>query len=170
MFRFLILMLISYFLPIFQSAVISEIFPGFLKPDLMLIFITYLGASLSLIAGAILVFSCGLFYDTFSGSPLGLFLLIYLGIFFLIKLLGKVLIIGETVAARMGLVALAVAFQLFLLILLPPTLGIMENFSLPALSWILPQAMITCAACWPLFGLFKKITALPGLKPLPPVD
>ncbi|MDO9210714.1 MAG: hypothetical protein Q7V48_08190 [Deltaproteobacteria bacterium] len=186
MLRFLILLFTAYLLSLFQSAVTSEIFPNFLKPDLMLIFITYLGTSPFLITGAVLAFAGrrihrhvvvypdflitgavlafagGLFYDTFSGSPFGLFLFIYLGIFFLLKLLGKILILGETLAVRVSLVTLAIAFQLFLLIFLPLGFGILEKFSLPGASWILPQAVTTCAACWPLFRLFKMFAALPG--------
>jgi cell shape-determining protein MreD len=162
MLRFLILLFTAYLLSLFQSAVTSEIFPNFLKPDLMLIFITYLGTSPFLITGAVLALAGGLFYDTFSGSPFGLFLFIYLGIFFLFKLLGKILILGETLAVRVSLVTLAIAFQLFLLIFLPLAFGILEKFSLPGASWILPQAVTTCAACWPLFRLFKMFAALPG--------
>jgi hypothetical protein len=162
MLRFLILLLTAYLLSLFQSAVISELFPNFLKPDLMLIFITYLGTSPFLITGAVLSVGCGLFTDTFSGSPFGLFLFIYPGIFFLLKLLGKILILGETLAVRLSLVALAIAFQLFLLLFLPWAFGILESFSFPGASWILPQAVTTCVACWPLFHLFKKLAALPG--------
>lgn len=163
MLLFLILLLTAYFLSLFQSAVISELFPNFLKPDLMLIFITYLGTSPFLITGAVLTLGAGIFYDTFSGSPFGLFLFLYLGIFFLLKLLGKILILGENLSLRMSLVVLAIVFQLLLLIFLPPVFGILVNFSLPGPNWILPQAVTTCAACWPLFRLFKILAALPGL-------
>jgi len=162
MLRFGVLLLTAYLLSIFQSAVVSEIFPNFLKPDLMLIFISYLGTSPFLITGAILTLGGGLFYDTFSGSPFGFFLLIYLVIFFLLQLLGKVLILGETIVARLSVVALAIAFQLFMLILLPLVFGSLENFSCPGANWILSQAVTTLAAGWPLFRLFKIFSDLPG--------
>ncbi len=165
--RFFILLLSAYLLAIFQSAVTSEILPNFLKPDLMLILVTYLGVSPSLIAGAVLVFFCGLLYETFSGGPFGLFLFIYLNIFFLIKLLAKFLILGDTITFRLILVALSMTFQAFLIILLPPLLGSSEILFLPQASWILPQVLITCAACWPLFPLFKKLETLPEGEPSP---
>jgi hypothetical protein len=167
MFRFFILPLIAYFLTLFQSAVISELLPNFVKPDLMLILITYLGASPLLITGGILVFFCGLLQETFSGSPQGLFLFIYLSIFFFIKLLGKFLILGETITLRIILVAVSIAFQVLLMIFLSPALGTFFNLSLPGVSWILPQALITCAVGWPLFHLFKKLEALPRVEPSP---
>jgi len=165
--RFFILPLIAYFLTLFQSTVINELLPNFLKPDLMLILITYIGASPLLVAGAILVSFCGLLQETFSGSPPGLFLFIYLSIFFFIKLLGRFLILGEAVTLRIILVAISTTLQTLLMILLPPALGILPNLSLPEGSWILPQTLITCAAGWPLFHLFKKLESLPQAEPSP---
>jgi len=167
MFRFFIFPLIAYFLTLLQSAVISELLPNFVKPDLMLILITYLGISPMLVAGAILVFFCGLLQETFSGSPHGLFFFIYLSIFFFIKLLGKFLILGETMTLRIILVAVAIGLQVLLMTFLPPALGIFFNLSLPGVSWILPQALMTCAVGWPLFHLFKKLEALPRVEPSP---
>ena len=167
MFRFFILPLIAYFLTLFQSAVISEILPNFVKPDLMLILITYLGTSPLLVTGAVLVFFCGLLQETFSGSPQGLFLFVYLSIFFFIKLLGKFLILGETITLRIILVAVSISLQVLLMIFLPPALGIFFNLSLPGVNWILPQALMTCAVGWPLFHLFKKLEALPRVEPSP---
>jgi hypothetical protein len=167
MFRFFILPLIAYFLTLFQSAVVSELLPNFVKPDLMLILITYLGTSPLLVTGALLVFFCGLLQETFSGSPQGLFLFVYLSIFFFIKLLGKFLILGETITLRIILVAVSVSLQVLLMIFLPPALGIFFNLSLPGVNWILPQALMTCAVGWPLFHLFKKLEALPRVEPSP---
>jgi hypothetical protein len=167
MFRFLILPFVAYFLTLFQTAVISELLPNSVKPDLMLVLITYLGTSPLMLVGAILVFFCGLLQETFCGSPHGLFLFIYLSIFFFIKLLGKFLILGETITLRIVLVAVSVTLQLLLMILLPLALGISLNLSLPRVSWILPQAVMTCAVGWPLFLLFKKMEALPRAEPSP---
>ena len=162
MLRFGILLLTAYGLCIFQSALVSEIFPNFLKPDLMLIFITYLGTSPFLIAGATLTLAGGLFYDTFSGSPFGFFVMIYLVIFFLLQLLRKVLILGENIVVRLSLVALAVGVQFCLLIFLPLVFGSLENFSCPGANWILSQAVMTFAASWPVFRFLKIYSGMPG--------
>jgi rod shape-determining protein MreD len=163
MVRFGVLLLTAYLLSIFQSAVMSEIFPDFLKPDLMLIFITYLGTSPYLVTGATVALGGGLFSDTFSGSPFGFFFMVYLIIFFLLQLLGKVLILGESMVARVSLVALAMVFQLGALIFFPWVFGSLEDFSYPGGHWILSQAASTCAASWPFFYLFLKIfSTLPG--------
>jgi len=170
MVRVLILLGIGYSLTLLQSAMTSAIFPSFMKPDLILIFITYLGTSLPLMPGSILTLFCGLLYDTFSGSPFGLFLFIHLSIFFLIKLLAKFLIMGETITFRMTLVALSMGVQYLLLIFLPPALGLHENWSLPSPDWILPQALITCAACWPFLHLFKKLDTLTRVETSQPTS
>lgn len=160
MLRFSILLCTAYLLALFQSTVIYALFPAFMKPDLILILIIYLGISPGLITGGILVFFCGLLSDTFSGSPFGLFLFSYLSFFFFIKLLGKFLILGETITLRMILVTISVIFQALLLASLPLSLGIGENVLWPKASWILSQALTTCAVGWPLFRLFKKLDNL----------
>ena len=159
MLRFFILLLSSFFLALFQSAVLSELLPNFLKPDLMLVVVTYLAISPPLLSGAALVFFCGILYDSFSGSPFGLFLFTYLSIFFLLKFIIKFLILGEKIIFRMVLVALAIPVQTLFLILLPLSLGIFENLLFPQANRILPQILVTCAACWPLFHLAKKLDA-----------
>jgi cell shape-determining protein MreD len=162
--RLLILLAIAYLLALLQSTMASAIFPNFMKPDLILIFITYLGTSLPLMPGSILTLFCGLLYDTFSGSPFGLFLFIHLSVLFLIKLLAKFLIMGETITFRTTLVALSMGVQSLLLIFLPPALGIHNHWSLPPPGWILPQVLITGALCWPFFYLFKKLDTFPRVE------
>lgn len=170
MVRLLILLAIAYLLALLQSTMASAIFPNFMKPDLILIFITYVGTSLPLMPGSILTLFCGLLYDTFSGSPFGLFLFAHLSVFFLIRLLAKFLIMGETITFRTTLVALAMGVQSLLLIFLPAALGLHNDWALPSPGWILPQVLITCAFGWPFFYLFKKLDTLPRMEPSQPTQ
>jgi rod shape-determining protein MreD len=160
--RFLILLLIAYLFAILQSAIFGEIFPPFLKPDLMLIYVVHLGIFSPLWMGAFLALLAGLFTDTFAGSPLGLFIFTYLSIFFLIKLLAKFLILGEAISFRMILVFFAMIFQVFWIILVPRAIGIFENISFPRWIWVVSQILITCAICWPCFQFIKKLDAVPA--------
>jgi len=169
MYRFLTPVLLAYFLALLQSTVISEFFPSFLKPDLMIIFITYLGTSPSLFFGASLAFFCGVLYDTFTGSPFGLFSLIYLNLFFLIKFLGKILLLGETILMRLSLVAMAMGCQFLFLFFYFWSGRFLETSPLSPLSLFLPQVLSTMAACWPISRLGHKYVYLGELKPLPPV-
>ncbi len=152
---------IIYFLAIGQSALMSEIFPNYLKPDLMLILIVYLGIYNPPLPGAIKTLASGLFYDSLSGSPFGLFSTIYLAIFFLIKLAEKILILGETKIMQMSLLGLALTFQYLSLPFLLFALGIWGNYSLPKIKWLVPQMVTTCAFAWPLFDFFRKILLYP---------
>ena len=145
--RFFIFLLSAFLLGVLQSTLISLIFPAYLKPDLMLILVIFLGIAFPLIPGAFLVLFCGLLYDTFSGLPWGLFAFIYLCIYFSLNLLAKFLILGERPSFRIFLVAISMGFQALLLTLLPPALGVTTHPAWPLPGWILPQVLVTCAAC-----------------------
>jgi len=165
--HFFLLLLSAYLLSLLQSAAISELLPNALKPDLMVILITYLGTSPLLISGGILVFFSGLLSETFSGSPAGLFPFIYLSIFFLLKLLAKFLILGKTITFRMILVALAMIFQASLITFLPSWLGVSASPLSSRISLVVCQALVTSAVCWPLFQFFKKLESLSQVEPSP---
>ncbi len=170
MFRFLIFLLCSLLLAIFQSTLVSLIFPAYLKPDLMFILVIFLGVSFPLLSGAFLVLFCGLLYDTFSGGPLGLFSFVYLFIFFSLKLLARFLILGETISFRIILTGGLMGVQILLLILLPSLLGRVSQVSLPPAGWVLPQVLFTCLASWPLFLLFRKVDTPPAEESSPSVS
>lgn len=160
--KFFLTILVIYFVAICQSAVVSEIFPSFLKPDLMLILVIYFGMHNPLWPGAIKTLATGLFFDSLSGSPFGLFSTIYLSIFFLIKILEKILILGEAKIMQMSLLTLAFIFQYLSLPLFLWASGIWENYYLPKIKWLGPQILITCAFAWPFFDFFKKILFPPA--------
>lgn len=169
MVKFFLTFIIIYFLAICQSAVVSEIFPSFFKPDLMLILVTYLGIHNPLCPGVIKTLASGLFYDSLSGSPFGLFSTIYLSIFFLIKLLEKILILGDTKIVQMSLLGSAFIFQYLSLPFFLFASGIWDNYYLPKIKWLGPQILITCAFGWPLFDFLKKILLQPGKESSPPM-
>lgn len=152
--------LIIYLIPICQSAIISEIFPSFIKPDLMIILIVYWGVSNTLFPGAVKTLAGGLFYDSLSGSPFALFGTLYLEIFFLIKLLEKILILGETKLMQITLVSSALFFQYLTLPFLLLLIGIGPNYSLPKINWLWPQVITTGLMAWPCFEFFKRILVI----------
>lgn len=169
MFRFFIFLLIAFLLTLLQSTLISLIFPSHLKPDLMILLVVFLGIFFPPLSGAFLVLFCGLLYDTFSSGPLGLFAFVYLSIFFFLKVLAKVLILGETLIFRIILVGVLMVFQSLLLMFLPLVLGIAPRFLRPPPIWILPQMLITCAAIWPFFHLLRRVDIPPAEESFPPV-
>ena len=169
MLRFFIFFVTAFVLTLFQSTLISLIFPSYLMPDLMILLVIFLGISFPLLPGAFLVLFCGLLYDTFSGGSLGLFSFVYLCIFFSLKVLAKILIMGETLTFRIILVAVLMGLQSILLMFLPLILGIATHLAWPPSIWVLPQVLITCAAIWPLFRLFRRMDIPPAQESFPPV-
>jgi len=165
---FLVLLLLLYLLTLLQSTWISEMLPHFLKPDLMLIFVVYVGTLPYLLSGAAIVAICGLLYELFSGCPGGLFVLIYLLLFFLLKFIAKFILIGESLSFRLLLVFAALFLQDLLVGFLPFAFGILRSMSfLPGWTWILSQAAATSLVGWPLWILFKKVETFPRMTPPP---
>jgi cell shape-determining protein MreD len=161
------LLFLFYLLILLQSTWLSEIFPLLLKPDLLLVFVVYVGTLPHLLSGAALVGLCGLLYELFSGSPGGLIVLIYFILFFILKALAKVILIGEALSFRLLLVFGALVLQDLLIGLLPFVLGVAPAVILPSAAWILGQAAATSLAGWPLWVLFKKVESLPRMIPPP---
>ncbi len=153
---FFFLLLLSYVLGIFQSALLGEILPDFIRPDLMLPLIVYAGVMLPPVPGAVLVLFCGFLYDCYGGNPFGLFMFADLAIFFLLKFVAKFLIMGEAIALRLTLLAFAAAVQLSLCILIPYLLGISGKSDFPPVERLLGNVGFTCLVGWPLFYFLKK--------------
>lgn len=164
------LLFLFYLLILLQTTWLSEIFPPFLKPDLMLVFVVYVGTLPYLFSGALLVGLCGLLYGLFSGIPGGLVTLIYFILFFLLKALAKVILIGEALSFRLLLVFGLLILQDLLIGLLPFGLGVAPTTTLPPANWMLAQAAATSLAGWPVWILFKKVESLPRMIPPPKSD
>ena len=161
------LLFLFYLVILLQTTWVSEIFPSFLKPDLMLVFVVYVGTLPYLLSGAALVGACGLLYEPFSGSPGGLVMLIYFILFFLLQSLAKFILIGEALSFRLLLLFGALILQDLLIGLLPFVLGAAPTITYPPGTWILAQAAATSLAGWPVWILFKKVESLPRMTPPP---
>jgi len=161
------LLFLFYLILLLQTTWISEIFPPFLKPDLMLVFVIYVGTLPYLFSGAALVGAGGLLYELFSGSPGGIILMTYFILFFLLKSLTKFILIGEALSFRLLLVFGALILQDLLIGLLPFVLGVAPTITYPPGTWILAQAAATSLAGWPVWILFKKVESLPRMTPPP---
>ncbi|RPJ41824.1 MAG: hypothetical protein EHM27_05055 [Deltaproteobacteria bacterium] len=164
------LLFLFYLVLLLQTTWVSEIFPHFLKPDLMLVFVIYVGTGPYLLSGAVLVGACALLYELFSGSPGGLVMMIYFILFFLLKSLTKFILIGEALSFRLLLVFGALVLQDLLIGLLPFVLGVAPTVTSPTGNWILAQAAVTSLAGWPVWILFKKVESLPHMTPPPKSD
>ena len=70
---------------IFQTALFPRIFPIYLKPDLLLILVVYLGVNEKFGVGGLLAYVFGALLDVFAGSFMGMYGLTFLVIFFSVR-------------------------------------------------------------------------------------
>jgi hypothetical protein len=164
---FFAFLFLFYLLVLLQTTWMTEIFPPFLKPDPMLIFVVFVGTRPHLISGAALVGVCALLYGLFSGIQGGLMMIVYFIFFFLLQALTRVILIGDALSFRLLLVFGALLLQALLTGLLPFVLGVVPAVVFPPGGWVLAQAAATSLLAWPLWILFRKVESLPRMTPAP---
>jgi rod shape-determining protein MreD len=76
---------LGFFLIFLQVAVLSRLLPEYLKPDLLLVLVIYLGLTETCLRGCLLSGVLGFLEDAFAGTDFGLFGLTFLLIFFIIR-------------------------------------------------------------------------------------
>ncbi len=82
--------IIGYFLCGFifvlaQTTLFPQVLPFFLKPDLLLILIVYLGLNEKYVRGGLLAYTFGLLQDVFTGDYFGLYGFVLLGTFLIVR-------------------------------------------------------------------------------------
>ena len=82
---FIILLLITFVINIFQSSIISPSSVSFWKPDLNLIFVILIGISQNVLGGTVLVVINGLIMDVMSGHMIGVHTLSRLSLYIFLK-------------------------------------------------------------------------------------
>ena len=81
MIYYLLLPFVSIVLVVFQNTLADVLFSGWLTFEISLVVVIYAGFRLDVMKGVVLAFVMGFVFDCVSGSPLGLFTLIYLLIY-----------------------------------------------------------------------------------------
>ncbi|MFA5517601.1 MAG: rod shape-determining protein MreD, partial [Desulfuromonadales bacterium] len=71
--RIFLYFLCGFIFVLAQTALIPQILPFALKPDLLLILIVYLGLNEKYVRGGALAYTLGMFEDVFAGHYLGLY-------------------------------------------------------------------------------------------------
>lgn len=72
-----------------QSTVIPWLLPSYLKPDLLLILLIYVGLNEKFRSGALLAYVLGCLLDVFTGHYLGLYGFVFLALFFATRIAVK---------------------------------------------------------------------------------
>ena len=126
------------------------------KPDLMLIVVVWAGLRVSFAVGMTCIFTAGLFADLFSGSPTGLFALIYSFIFVIGAYVhsavridspdGRAVIVlaGSSMAGSAALIVRWISGSV--------------DFGWSTVSWIIMRSIITTLASLAVFPLLDMLS------------
>lgn len=131
---------------LFQSALFPRLFPLYLKPDLLLILVVYLGLNENYGSGGLLAYMFGCLLDVFAGSFMGMYGLSFLVIFFTVR--GTVSFFNpENPLLLLFLVGCGTLFEAALLLLLG-FLAQAGDLWLIVGRWLLPQVFINLVVAW----------------------
>ena len=158
MIYYLMLPVFSLALIVFQTTVLDLFFLGKIGFEVSLILVVYAGLYLDVIKGGILAVVLGFFLDCITGSMTGFFILIYVMIFFLSKVVSS-RFYPEGIAFIMGFTFTCV-FSKGIITILIYYLIYDVNLSHNILRIFLPQALVAGVLSPALFSIFDRLEGL----------
>jgi rod shape-determining protein MreD len=161
--KFFVFLVLGIFLVLFQSSFLPRLFPLVLRPNLLLIVLVYLSMSGGSVWHTFWAACMGLFFDTLSGGPFGLFFFIFVALYAILKGVNKLLLLKSPVF-QAGAVLLAHFLQGVLLITILVLLGLPFPGESSYFGQLLVCSLIGAFLSPPFFGLFERIDCLPGLS------
>lgn len=150
------LFLAGTILLILQTTLIHSLPEWFGRPNLLFLFIVFLGTYLDLYKGALLALLFGLIMDIFSGVFLGLHPVIYLVLFFVLQTVSRHLAINESIH-QIPLVALSYLLTASSIFVFTSILSPESRLYWAWGSEIL-QVLILSVICIPFFNFFQWLT------------
>lgn len=160
--RIICFFVLGAFLLIMQST-LFPLLPSWLgRPDPLFLLVVFLAYRFDLFRGALLVFLLGLTMDIFSGVILGLYPIIYLLIFFLLKAAYRYLSINESVAQ----IPLAIVSYLLSCSAIFVVLYLLATDNPPEWSWgsVLLQTVLLTIISIPCFVVYEFVLELLAKK------
>ena len=155
---------------LFQTMLFPRVFPIYLKPDLLLILVVYLGINEDYGPGGLLAYIFGSLLDVFAGSFMGMYGMTFLVLFFTVR--GTVSYFNsENPLLLLFLVFCGTLLEAAMLVLL----GFMAQAGslwLVVLRWILPQLIINVLIAYVILILVTRLQRhfprieIPGLTRL----
>ncbi len=168
--RIAIYLFIGLLCMLFQTILFPRVFPIYLKPDLLLILVVYLGVNENYGPGGILAYTFGLLLDVFAGSFMGMYGMTFLVLFFSVR--GAVSFFNpENPLLLLFMVLCGTLLEATMLI----TLGFLAQVSdlwLIILRWIIPQLIVNVLAAYLLLFIVTRLQRrfvrleIPGLSRL----
>ena len=138
--RIVIYFLIALLCMLFQTAFFPRIFPVYLKPDLLLILVVYLGVNEKYGSGGLLAYIFGCLLDVFAGSYMGMYGMTFLVLFFSVRSAVSYFN-SESSLLLLFMVFCGTLLEAALLILLG-SLAQAGDLWLVILQWIVPQVIV----------------------------
>lgn len=155
---------------LFQTMLFPRIFPIYLKPDLLLILVVYLGVNEDYGIGGLLAYIFGLLLDVFAGSFMGMYGMTFLVMFFSVR--GAVSFFNpENPLLLLFMVICGTLLEAAMLILLG-FLAQVGDLWLIVIRWIIPQLIVNVLAAYLLLFIATRMQRrfhrleIPGLSRL----
>jgi len=142
-------LLISYFIVslVFQTTLLHDVF-GHFKPNFLLILTVYVALYRSIPEGGALCLVAGYLFDLFSGAPQGLYMFVFILVFFSIKVLSQAFYIHSR---HLEILCIFLGSIIFF-VLIPPLLSIFTDSLIDTYSFLVRMIVVCClntlvAAC-----------------------
>jgi rod shape-determining protein MreD len=158
--RVIFLLLLGFFIIIFQTSLLRYLGP--FKPNLILILVIYVGIFYEYKRGAIISFILGYLVDIFSGNIAGLNTFINLTIFNLIVLM-KEKIIFESSILEILLIIIMSLYNRAVTVLVLQILSPSQNLY-PYINNLIPRILSNAIIGYLLLSLLKKIEGINEVK------
>ncbi|MDZ7642652.1 MAG: rod shape-determining protein MreD [Desulfurivibrio sp.] len=161
-----VFLVFGYLLLVLQTT-FFHLLPGWLgRPDLLLLLLIFIALYLEVRRGLLLVLLLSLAMDVFSGSHLGVYPLVYLALFTVIRLLCRNLAIQDSIHQ----VPLVMISYLGVTAALPLLITMLSAASVTSWSWplVLQNVLILGVLCLPFFHLCRRLQLL--LEQRPPLS
>jgi rod shape-determining protein MreD len=154
--RFLFFLLIGWLLLIFQTTLLKFFSVGVVVPNLVLLTVLYLGLYHQFRQGYTITFFLGYLMDLFSGGPMGLYIFLYLGSFFLTQIIREIFYLKSVFFQVIFILIFSLSND-FLLFLLLWVFSSLVSFSSSMLKWIALQGIYNASVGPFLFLLLDRV-------------
>jgi len=151
--QFFLFLLVGLVLVLIQTISWNRIFPCVVTLNISFAFVIFLALYHPSASSCFIVFLLGYTLDTLSGVPAGLFSLINLASFFLIRVSSRVMLFESMVSQAFLVFALSFLANFFLLII---TKIAFSNSLGSTLTTVLANSFLLMILCMPLFVFYNR--------------
>ncbi len=156
---FLSLWLFSFLVLILQVTLFDLLFHGKIALEITMILVIYAGFHLDITRGSVLAFIIGLFYDSMASMVPGIFVVVYMLIFFIAKVIADK-VRAENAVFIMGFTFMSTFLEGIVIFFVYEVLLDINLSYLLFLKVFFPQALIVSVISPVVFSLFRRVEVL----------